>query len=78
MIKSLLVTSVVGSIIGWHNGDQVNEMLQLVVVEAIACLSMVSLLVDQLVIQVFELLQAVFIFKKFVDGAFLAGKYLLN
>lgn len=72
------MTSVVRGVIGWHNGDQVYEMLQLVVIEAIACLSMVSLLVDQLVIQVFELLQAVFIFKKFVDGAFLAGKYLLN
>jgi hypothetical protein len=72
------VTSVVRGIIGWHNCDQVNKVLQLVVVEATSCLSMVSLLVDQLVIQVFELLQAVFIFKKFVDGAFLAGKYLLN
>jgi hypothetical protein len=72
------VTSVVGGVIGWHNSDQVDEMLQLVVVEAKACLSMVNLLVDQLVIQVFELLQAVFIFKKFVDRAFLAGKYLLN
>jgi hypothetical protein len=72
------VTSVVRGVIGWHNCDQVNEMLQLVVIEATSCLSMVSLLVDQLVIQVFELLQAVFIFKKFVDSAFLAGKYLLN
>ena len=72
------MTSVVGGVIGWHNSDQVDEMLQLVVVEAKACLSMVNLLVDQLVIQVFELLQAVFIFKKFVDSAFLAGKYLLN
>lgn len=72
------MTSVVRGIIGWHNCDQVNKVLQLVVVEATSCLSMVSLLVDQLVIQVFELLQAVFIFKKFVDGAFLAGKYLLN
>ncbi len=53
-------------------------MLQLVVIEAISCLSMVILLVDQLVIQVFELLQAVLIFKKFLDCAFLAGKYLLN
>ena len=53
-------------------------MLQLVVIKAILCLPMENLLVDQLVIQVFELLQAVFILKKFVDGAFLAGKYLLN
>ena len=72
------MTSVVRGVIGWHNCDQVNEMLQLVVIKAILCLPMVSLLVDQLVIQVFELLQAVFILKKFVDGAFLAGKYLLN
>ena len=72
------MTSVVRGVIGWHNCDQINKVLQLVVVEATSCLSMVSLLVDQLVIQVFELLQAVFIFKKFVDGAFLAGKYLLN
>ena len=72
------MTSVVRGVIGWHNCDQVNKMLQLVMVEATSCLSMVSLLVDQLVIQVFELLQAVLIFKKFVDGTFLAGKYLLN
>ena len=72
------MTSVVRGIIGWHDCYQINQMLQLVVVEAKACLSMVNLLVDQLVIQVFELLQAVFIFKKFVDCAFLAGKYLLN
>ena len=72
------MTSAVRGVIGGHNGDQINEMLQLVVIEAISCLSMVILLVDQLVIQVFELLQAVFIFKKFVDRAFLAGKYLLN
>ena len=72
------MTSVVRGVIGWHNCDQVNEMLQLVVIKAIPCLPKVSLLVDQLVIQVFELLQAVFILKKFVDGAFLAGKYLLN
>jgi hypothetical protein len=39
---------------------------------------MVSLLVYQLIIKVFELLKAVFIFKKFLDSAFLAGKYLFN
>lgn len=72
------MTSAVRGVIGGHNGDQINEMLQLVVIEAISCLSMVILLVDQLVIQVFELLQAVFIFKKFIDCALLAGKYLLN
>jgi len=39
---------------------------------------MVSLLVYQLIIKVFELLKAVIIFKKFLNCAFLAGQYLFD
>jgi len=64
----ILVSSIVAVFLGWHDGDIINQDLKLIVVE----------ILNKLVIEVLELLQAVIIIEELVDRAVFAVKQVFN
>jgi len=58
----ILVTSVVTILWGWHNGNVVDQSFELVMV----------VILDEFVVVVFELLQAIVIVEKLINAAVFA------
>lgn len=69
-ISCLLVASVVRGVLLGHHRDEVNKRLQLLVVEAKRSHEE-TLLRDKFLVQIFELLQAVFVLKQLLYRAIL-------
>jgi len=62
------VASIVAVLLGGHDGDVVDERLQIVMIE----------ILDQLLVEVFQLLQAVVVVKQLFDRAVLGIEQVLD